>query len=140
VAGGGRVREIKFRGTDVRTGEWKYGFLVHYSIDNPTYSDGWYIISEIGTHNKVNSKSIGEHTDLKDKNGKEIYEGDIIVCMRMGELVPYKVYTDEETQQDWIESLDGNREVEQLYGFHHMCKVIGNSYENPELLTAPSAK
>lgn len=75
-----------------------------------------------------------QYTGLKDKNGKEIYEGDIILCERKGELVPYKVYIDDETQIQSIISVDGEGDLEGLYDYHFDCQVIGNEWENPELL------
>lgn len=128
-------REIKFRAKDILHKEWYFGSLAR---DIPQNS--YYIIDEnYGSGVDVDENTVGQYTGLKDKNRKEIYEGDIIefsydvfvgnfdTLIEKGQIV----FTD---GAFYIELLDKD-EWFLLYSVNiDTIEIIGNIYDNPELL------
>lgn len=133
-------REIKFRGKDREN--WHYGDLVQEirhndnklfdgtmtHIRNFEYKNGDYI----GDSFPVNSETIGQYTGLHDKNGKEIYEGDIVEITRPCILERGEVKFINGCFA--IKSKDTLLMLYQCEINNFKLKVIGNIYDNPELL------
>lgn len=120
-------REIKFRGKSTFDGRWVFGL--------PRIRDGLEhgIIEESnGAGHDVEIETITQYTGLKDKNEKEIYEGDILKGK------PY--ITEKVTRKGEVKFDKGVFRVSMqgvwrtLYGLVEQCEVIGNIYDNPELL------
>ena len=127
------MRTIKFRGKDRRTGKWFYGNLYVKDTRGRTHI----CTPERGCFD-IDPETVGQFTGLMDKNGNEIYEGDIIGCHnpRIKHLIFYN-----EKQGRFMAALNGDIEND----FVGVCglddsrwtgskKVIGNVFDNPELL------
>lgn len=85
-------------------------------------------------HDEVNYELM-QFTGLKDKNGKEIYEGDVL---RIGTSPnAYPIYYDGE--KAWFTTCKKDNSYLDVGNWSH-AKIIGNIYENPELLNQPETK
>lgn len=80
---------------------------------------------------------IMQSTGLKDKNGKEIFEGDILACKTDDEVINLNIFWDEERALFMFESKKYNEQeplAELVENNTYPFEIIGNIYENPELL------
>lgn len=128
------MRTIKFRAKSLEVhniGKWVFGDL-HIRSAFP------HIHTEYGTRCKIDPNTIGEFTGLSDKNGNDIYEGDVIGCHNPS--IKHLIFYNEK-QGRFMAALNGDIEND----FVGVCgldnsrwtgskKVIGNVYDNPELL------
>lgn len=124
------MRTIKFRGYSIKEERFIYGDLL-------TFENCFGISETEGERNFyiVETNSIGQFTGLYDKNGKEIYEGDIITVYDKKAPIVF----DQEYCSFFIKIREGcpdentyslsNENIEDL-----KAEVIGNIYDNPELL------
>lgn len=85
---------------------------------------------------------IMQYTGLKDKNGKEIYEGDIVEVYEEGFEVDKNIYEIKWYGDEGYPAFDCEGHIDEsnhlssiAQGNDWICKIIGNIYENPELLT-----
>lgn len=148
------MREILFRGKRTDNGEWVEGYYykAKYCRTDDELCD--YITvphpkeyNEPSSHYIVNPDTIGQYTGLKDKNGTKIFEGDMIkpfddeidkmvVEFHLGQfllcLYGERGYI---AEYGWEESGNyGCFEAEPLSSYGDDIEVIGNIYDNPELL------
>ena len=126
------MREILFRGKRKDNGEWVKGSLLD---EIPGELVG---IAQYGScvFRHVDLETVGQFTGLTDKNGKKIFEGDIVQCKRTfldgKEMIGYINYSDFCLCIKDIKSI--NNPAVQLCGDFI---IIGNIHENPELLENP---
>ena len=146
------MREILFRGKySKKSPDWIEGSFHkdedaniceiayrYYKKENETKAGIW-------VYGVVDPETVGQYTGLKDKNGKKIFEGDIVRL------------TDEHNEMEWtavvvfgnpngdyswgwqlndIEEFDGNKDILLWVDMEESgayCEIIGNIYDNPEL-------
>ena len=124
------MREILFRGKLKSAGEWAYGNLV-------VNKQGIYIITPdetvIGKYGQVDPETVGQYTGINDRNGKKIFEGDVVNTPRW--IVSYCADTNEGYGMNagWYlqrDDFEGWMELEN----HCEHVVLGNIHDNPELV------
>ena len=134
------MREILFRGKRADNGEWVEGFL---TID-PTICD--YVIDIVGlTSIMIHPETVGQYTGLCDKNGKKIFEGDILERKAIFEGSKKK-FTQRgyvKYREQWAEFVAINEDGKGLEfaiskvsvdSKNSKVEIIGNIHDNPELL------
>lgn len=126
------MREIKFRGKTIKGVFWVYGSLIH-DTENESFDIEWFDFQ--GQHSfEVDPITVGEFTGLHDKNGNEIYEGDIVADENGDSEDNFYVceFVTNEARFIFCSPLDG--EVLEENDIACDLVVIGNIHENPELL------
>ena len=143
------MREILFRGKRVDNGEWVEGLFIHmneypemwvpFTAEEMEFFKGHIFEKTHGVWAKIDPETIGQFTGLLDKNGKKIFEGDIVEYRRVANSeIIYKVIW----QQEWsrFAFMTCSAHGYNLYEWaerskaEYMCEIIGNTHDNPELL------
>ena len=160
------MREILFRGKRKDNGEWVEGFYHYSNWINPITKElvkTTYCILPLGYQDayKVIPETIGQYTGLTDKNGKKIFEGDILqvdvqeykdkIEDFWGELRTNRVFTGKYRKELWsVEYKEHFCKGNGFYGYgkdrrfninltkstlsNVNAEIIGNIHDNPELL------
>ena len=145
------MREIKFRGKCVDTGVWIYGGYFYHENrmvspigDSLKQEDAQHLICRSGFADwnmprrmeavDVIPETVGQFTGLKDVNGKEIYEGDMLQVINnplVNEKPYYVCWSQELAGWQWVD-----KDSEDDWNAHiaKASLIIGNIHDNPELL------
>jgi uncharacterized phage protein (TIGR01671 family) len=134
-------REIKFRGKRIDNGGWSYGDLIHN-----------FAITPIGTRDKVHvgkyeviPETVGEFAGLRDRQNKEIYEGDIVASMLDDEISSFGdiQFYHGVFGVEWMQHKKDRTYVGSWGQRHNLrrldddlidnIKVIGNVHDNPAM-------
>lgn len=119
-------REIIFRGKRVDNGEWCYGDLIHNGFDGTSRT----LQTGIAAHGcypiEVIPETVGQFTGRTDVNGVKIWEGDLILHGESKRIIEYRSTNFCATRPSGKESI--------LLSFSTNPKVIGNRFDNPELI------
>lgn len=171
-------REILFRGKQTDDGEWAYGYYFYdnfqdkafITFGNNCFKIGNYCMSldrecpnkRILSAFEVIPKTVGQYTGLTDKNGKKIFEGDIVQYLTYDDFdcqsivkfgnyeqdgsdgeynaidcIGFYVEVNNFTCPDWCENdpwrFKDYRKQKNLLEVASYCQVIGNIHDNPEL-------
>ncbi len=127
------MREIKFCGKRVDNGEWAAGYywaneldnhFIRVTIDEET---GMFVLEDY----KVIPETVGQFTGLLDKNGKEIYEGNIVDHYA---TFGYVLFEDGMFTLSTSAKVNFGHRQPLCYIDSLQCEIIGNIHENPELL------
>ena len=131
-------RELKFRFWDKRNDEWwqpTYNASEGELEDLTITKNGQIMMRDMTAHPQIvdDKFEVMQYTGLKDNNGKEIYEGDVV------EIYLYEYASVDETQKITIGENKGGRNFYRDVGYlqninSKHVEIIGNMYENPELI------
>lgn len=134
------MREILFRGKRTDNCEWAYGAPTKDNHGEMVMVESTFECEEYNCRGAnclyVDENTVGQYTGLTDKNGKRIFEGDIL-------RLAY--HPEEDVIIEWHDGRFNfrKRNHPKDYGYERLCcvqiavshlRVIGNIYDNPELL------
>ena len=123
------MREILFRGKRPNNGEWAHGFFVkmfgtYHIIDKDDENTAYEVIPE----------TVGQYTGLKDKNGKRIFDGDIVRC-GTGRICKVIFFISPGVSGFDLVPIGGfDAPPPHNWSLFADTEVIGNIHDNPELL------
>jgi len=134
------MREIKFRVWDKKNKRWlssEDDYIYHLSLSGNLIILDYYDYGKEGLHEHSITRNeadyeIAQLTGLLDKNGVEIYEGDIVTTQADSDI-PYEIFWSDELACFMV-AHKGNRRMSTLLPESDDCKVIGNIYEDKSLL------
>lgn len=138
------MREILFRGKSDIGNLWGYGYLLarYDEYENKSI----FIVKENGAKFVVIPETVGQYTGLEDKNGKKIFEGDIVkgvaysstfvgAIIWINEIAGFGVrYFNKHRKPTAWENSSILKNIRRNISLEFQAEVIGNIHDNPELL------
>lgn len=135
------MMKYKFRGKHIGNGEWLYGSLLQEEVSGCTIES---IMVDYGygrEYKQIKVGTVGQFTGTTDCNGKDIYEGDILIEPSVA-TIPLEVrYNEKQCAFCLIEHthtegpLLGTCPLGDMLRHYPFMKVVGNIHDNPEILT-----
>lgn len=125
------MRTIKFRGKDVDSNEWVYGFYIYEGLGQHTivsfkdsdYTQQTYTVEPI---------TVGQFTGMLDDNDKEIYEGDIVKGGQLRCTGNFIIDNSVGSVVQFKSEMFKAGEIS-LCSLFKQCKVVGNIFDDSEL-------
>jgi len=132
------MRQIKFRGYNAKNKQWLYGFYLQnrgaHFVCPDEFANG-----KSWEDYEVDPESVGQYTGLKDANGKEIYEGDVVLvsvfdCFGGDEQYKLSIeWQGTEFVGDYnIKGKEKSWNLEWLWGQDDEIEVTGNIYNKED--------
>lgn len=141
------MREILFRGKTTNNGKWVYGYIdYNFNTKIAFMRTPKHIYTDV---DMVIPETVGQYTGITDKNGKKIFEGDIVkndwCFMKGNSIIRFGEYKSFDMSNDfrqghlgfYIEALSESKKMlyrKDILYYADKCEVIGNVFDNPELL------
>lgn len=126
-------REILFRGKRIDNSEWVYGYYIQWRDGSASIDDG----DASAPMYSVDRSTVGQYSELKDKNGNRVFEGDITMARIVeGDHTGFTWPPAEIVFEDGAFCRKEQREAVPLRSYSACVEfeITGNVHDNPELL------